>query len=54
MAIDFPDTPATGQSFTVGAKTWVYDGEKWVVVDSNAQTNNQIYDIMVLMKMETN
>lgn len=54
MAIDFPDAPVAGQFFTVGAKTWVYDGEKWAVVDSNAETNNQIYDIMVLMKMETN
>lgn len=29
MAINFPDTPTTGQSFTVDNVTWVYDGVKW-------------------------
>lgn len=29
MAINFPDSPTTGQSFTVGDVTWVYDGAKW-------------------------
>jgi hypothetical protein len=54
VAIDFPDTPTTGQLFTAADKTWSYDGEKWVVVDSSANAQNQLYDIMVMMNMETN
>ena len=31
MAIDFPNSPSTNQTYTVGNKTWVWDGEKWVL-----------------------
>lgn len=31
MAIDFPNSPATNDTYTVGAKTWMYDGEKWLL-----------------------
>lgn len=34
MAINFPDTPTTGQTYTVGSVTWTYDGEKWAGVAS--------------------
>jgi hypothetical protein len=54
MAIDFPNTPTLNQTYTVGSRTWKYDGEKWVVIDYAANAQNQIYDITVLMKMETN
>lgn len=30
MAIDFPNSPTTGQTFTVGSKAWVYNGTTWV------------------------
>ena len=30
MAIDFPQSPATGDQFTAGATTYEYDGEKWI------------------------
>jgi Spy/CpxP family protein refolding chaperone len=53
MAIDFPDTPTTGDTHTVGSKTWRYDGEKWVILNETANQQNQLYDIMVLMNMET-
>jgi microcystin-dependent protein len=49
MAIDFPNSPTTGQLFQFGDKTWVYDGEKWsiyatiVVVDSNPIGSLQAY-----------
>ena len=32
MAIDFPNSPATNSTHTVGSKTWKYDGEKWISV----------------------
>jgi hypothetical protein len=54
MAIDFPDTPITGDTHTVGSKTWRYDGEKWQILNESANQQNQLYDIMVLMNMETN
>jgi hypothetical protein len=54
MAIDFPNTPTTNQTYTVGNRTWIYDGEKWIVQNQAANAQNQIYDITVLMKMETN
>lgn len=31
MPIDFPNTPATNATYTVGGRTWVYDGEKWTL-----------------------
>jgi hypothetical protein len=30
MAIDFPNTPTTGQVYTSGNRSWEYDGEKWI------------------------
>lgn len=35
MAIDFPNSPTNGQSYISGGKTWVYDGEKWVITTSS-------------------
>lgn len=29
MAIDFPNSPTTGQIFTVGDKSWIWDGTVW-------------------------
>lgn len=29
MAIDFPNSPTVGQSFSSGALAWVWDGTKW-------------------------
>ena len=31
MAINFPDSPSTSDTFTVGGITWVYDGTKWTL-----------------------
>ena len=31
MAIDFPNSPTTNDTYTAGGRTWVYDGEKWGV-----------------------
>lgn len=31
MAIDFPNSPAINDTYTVGNRTWKYDGEKWLL-----------------------
>lgn len=31
MAIDFPNSPTTNQTYSVGGTTWKYDGQKWVI-----------------------
>lgn len=30
MAINFPDSPTNGQTYTSGSMSWTYDGSKWV------------------------
>jgi len=35
MPINFPDSPSTGDTHTVGDKTWTYDGTAWNVVQNN-------------------
>lgn len=42
-----------GQTHVVGNRTWRYDGEKWVIVNEAANQQNQLYDMMVMMNMET-
>lgn len=37
-AIDFPNSPATNDTFTVGTRTWKYDGAKWNVVVMDIST----------------
>jgi hypothetical protein len=54
MAIDFPNTPSVNDTHIVGSRTWLYDGEKWLLLNEAANSQNQIYDIMLLNKMETN
>jgi hypothetical protein len=34
MAIDFPNTPTTNDTYTVGNKTWIYDGTTWNTYNS--------------------
>ena len=34
MAIDFPNTPTTNATYTVGNKTWIYDGTTWNTYNS--------------------
>ena len=29
MAIDFPDSPTTGDTYTTGGRTWQWDGTTW-------------------------
>jgi hypothetical protein len=36
MAIDFPNAPATNATYTVGNKTWIYDGTTWNTYNSTS------------------
>jgi len=29
MALDFPNTPGVGSTYSLGARTWTYDGTAW-------------------------
>lgn len=48
MPIDFPSTPASGQAYTFGTNTWVYNGTYWNAyinkpVISGQLSNNVVY-----------
>jgi len=36
MAINFPDAPYNGQTYTANGKTWIYNGSSWTGVFSNS------------------
>lgn len=36
MAIDFPNSPSVNDYFTVGKRTWQWDGDAWVLVGFGA------------------
>lgn len=36
MAIDFPNSPTTNQTFTVGTRTWIWDGTTWELVATSS------------------
>ena len=42
MAINFPDSPTTGDTHTVGDKTWTYDGTAWNVVQNNVADHGNL------------
>jgi uncharacterized protein YhjY with autotransporter beta-barrel domain len=44
MAINFPDSPANGETHTVGSFTWQYDGQKWV--GANVVALDGLYDVI--------
>ena len=44
-AIDFPNSPTTGTSFSAGGKTWTYNGSVWVLNPRTA--SKTAYDIAV-------
>lgn len=35
MAISFPSSPTTNQTYTVGTKTWIWNGYAWDLVVAN-------------------
>lgn len=40
MALDFPPSPTEGQVYTLGAKSWTWNGSGWASVP--ASTVNQV------------
>jgi 2-keto-4-pentenoate hydratase len=44
MAIDFPNSPATNDTFTSGGRTWLYNGSAWTLLTltQNVVTANSI------------
>ena len=42
MAINFPDSPTTGQIFTSGSTSWIYDGVKWGLNTNIAISNDSM------------
>ena len=44
-AIDFPNSPSTGTSFSASGKTWTYNGSVWVLNPRTA--SKTAYDIAV-------
>ncbi len=37
-AIDFPNSPATNDSFTSGGKKWIFNGTTWNLITANSYT----------------
>lgn len=52
MAIDFPNSPATGQTYTVGTKVWQYDGEKWSIINTDLISPTEARDLIIELRME--
>jgi len=38
MPINFPDSPATNDSFTSGGKKWIFNGTVWTLITANSYT----------------
>jgi len=52
MAINFPDSPTTGQVFTSGTSSWTYDGVKWNL-NTNTTTSNDSMPVGSIMWYST-
>ena len=47
-AINFPDSPNVNDTFTVGNKTWTYNGSYWVASGVASTGGAGIPDILLL------
>lgn len=45
MPIDFPNSPTNGQSYTVGDKTWTYNGSVWILSVGTVAIANAAIDV---------
>ena len=50
-AINFPSNPSLNDQHSSGAKTWTWDGEKWILNTQNV--TNKINDLEVSLAMQT-
>ena len=50
-AIDFPSNPTLNDVHTAADKTWVWDGQKWILNTQNV--TNKINDLEVSLAMQT-
>ena len=50
-AIDFPSNPNVDDEHSTNGKTWVWDGEKWILNTQNV--TNKINDLEVSLAMQT-
>lgn len=42
MPIDFPNSPTNGDVYSVGSKTWQYDGSAWLATEGIANIANSM------------
>ena len=49
MALDFPNSPSVGQEFTVGGRSWKWNGSRWIVSSSplSRSTIDDIGDVSI-------
>lgn len=41
-ALNFPDSPTSGQVFTAANKSWTWDGTKWIVTQYDNGLDNDV------------
>lgn len=46
MALNFPDSPTTNDTFTAGDRTWIWTGSVWDLVSSTA-TLDGLSDVVI-------
>jgi hypothetical protein len=55
MPIDFPNTPSSGDTYTVGSKTWQFDGSSWIAAQGTGNmANSSVTDDGLVANSVTN
>lgn len=44
MAIDFPTSPTTGQTYSYGGSIWIYNGTGWKKMPNDAANTIYLYN----------
>lgn len=45
MAIDFPNSPATNDTFSTAGKAWLYNGVSWALVGVSTSVSLNSYNL---------